>query len=157
MRKCNSHRNQAWLPILNSRTKRATCTSKEEKQMKQNQLNRNCGLKRLHLQRYYYNTRTDTRMHSKSWPKTNVILHQKDTTEQCKYQITYARFFGTKNISMEYRSQKTCHTFLKKNLWIGKDTPQLPHFTETKIANVFYAVQISDKIIANCSQKLQIL
>ena len=64
---------------------------------------------------------------------------------------------GQKNISMEYRSQKTCHTFLKKNLWIGKDTPQLPHFTETKIANVFYAVQISDKIIANCSQKLQIL
>ena len=65
---------------------------------------------------------------------------------------------GQKNISMEYRSQKTCHTFLKKKiLWIGKDTPQLPHFTETKIANVFYAVQISDKIIANCSQKLQIL
>ena len=61
---------------------------------------------------------------------------------------------GQKNISMEYRSQKTCHTFLKKILWIGKDTP---HFTETKIANVFYAVQISDKIIANCSQKLQIL
>ena len=156
MRKCNSHKNQARLPILNSKTKSATCTSKEEKQLKQNQLNRNCGLKRLHLQRYYCNTRTDTRMHSKSWPKTNVILHQKDTTEQCKYQITYARFFGTKNISMEYRSQKTCHIFLKKIYGLEK-TPQLPHFTETKIANVFYAVQISDKIIANCSQKLQIL
>ena len=47
--------------------------------------------------------------------------------------------------------------FSKKILWIGKGTPQLPHFTQTKIANVFYAVQISDKIIANCSQKLQIL
>ena len=47
--------------------------------------------------------------------------------------------------------------FSKNILWIGKDTPQLPHFIETKIANVFYAVQISDKIIANCSQKLQIL
>ena len=155
MRKCNSHRNQARLPILNSRTKSATCTSKEEKQLKQNQLNRNCGLKRLHLQRYYCNTRTDTRMHSKSWPKTNIILHQKDATEQCKYHITYVRFFRTKkhfygiqiSENMPYISQKKFYGLEKTHHILQK----------TKIANVFYAVQISDKIIANCSQKLQIL
>ena len=69
----------------------------------------------------------------------------------CQILHDKKHFYGIQiSENMPYISQK-------KILWIGKDTPQLPHFTETKIANVFYVVQISDKIIANCSQKLQIL
>ena len=63
---------------------------------------------------------------------------------------TKKHFYGIQiSENMPYISQKKFYGLEK--------TPQLPHFTETKIANVFYAVQISDKIIANCSQKLQIL